>query len=143
VRTLIERLQYRSRSLAIERIATRTYHKVEDLYNRSESEYDPEVRLNMEKAALSASTAILSMEERRAAAEARRREQRAYQATLAMSRENLRNETAPPTLDEAKHTILMLRDLFGADVLREMISAALPMGEDTETETFDADPSPS
>ena len=139
VRALLERLQYRSRQIAMERIAVRTYSTVEKLYDRADAEFEPELRLNMEKAALAASTTLLSIEERRASGEAKRREARAFRNVVEMSRAQMRDESAPPTLDEAKHTILMLRELFGADTLREMISAALPMkSEDSSAETIDA-----
>jgi len=127
VTSLLERLQYRSRAIAMERVATRTFETVEKLYTNADKEIDPDLRLGMQKAALVASTTLMSIDERRHSGEARRRENQAYRNSLEMSRERLSNDSSPPTLDEAKHTILALRERFGADVLRELVAGALPM----------------
>lgn len=143
VQSLVERLNHRSRALAIERVSMRTYETVEKLYSKADEEHlDGEYQLDLRKAALNASVSLLSIEERRQSGESKRRDNRAYRQSLDMSRASMRDESLPPTMDEARGTILMLRALFGEAWLREQLTAALPMVDAGAPETIDANEHP-
>jgi hypothetical protein len=137
VQSLLDRLAYRSRQLSMERVALRTMSKIESLYQRADDEtLDPEIRIDVEKAALNASVTLLSIDERRQSGEAKRRQQAAYGRALEASRTNMRDESAPPSIEEAKHFILMLREHFGADVLRDLVTNALPSPREATKEAL-------
>ncbi len=121
VRALIEVLRYRERRAAEERIATRMCAKLEELYDRAAGEEDPKDRRTDERVALDGSLRFLTIQEQARERKATRRDKRALVEAIGRSRAQTIAVGAPPTPDEARHFLLMLKETLGpqgyADVL--------------------------
>lgn len=138
VKVLLDRIRYRTRAIAMERVAAKTYAKVEELYSRADVEADPDAKLAIEKVAINAGTTLLSIDERQRTADAKRRDAKAFREAMETSRQNQRDASQAPTLDEAKHFILMLKEQFGPEAIAQMFQEALPP---VPPEVIDADDS--
>lgn len=131
VQSLLDKLRYRERSVAMERVSKLTLKTVEEQLQGGD-----EI-----KEAMKAGVSLMAIDQRAKEAEAKRRDNKAYRDALAMSRSNLRDSTQPPSREEALHSIVMFRELFGEQALREMITAALPIdgAADTTAVTYDGE----
>lgn len=117
VETLLERLRYRERHAAMDRVAKLMLRTVEDGLKAEAVNGD----------ILKAAATLMGIDQRGREADTKRRDARAMREAMNASRQNLRDSTQPPSLEEFKHSIVMAIELFGVETVRACIVAALPM----------------
>jgi hypothetical protein len=122
---LLERVRYRSRKIAEERIASLTTTKIEELYQRSKY-LDGKEQLDAERLALEAGNKFLANQARERGAENERRNRRAMQQALERSRQAEYDVARVPSLPEAKNFIAMLMEAHGAEAMADMVASLLP-----------------
>jgi hypothetical protein len=117
VETLLERLRYRDRHAAMDRVAKLTLRTVENGLKAAEVNTD----------VLKVAATLMGVDQRAREADTKRRDVRAMREAMNASRQNLRDSTQPPSLEEFKHSLVMAIELFGIQTVRECITAALPI----------------
>jgi len=125
VQTLMDRVRYRASRASAERIYHLTAAKIEDLYARTNTEWaDFEERRKTEALFLDSSLRLLATEAKERGQDLLRRDRRAIAAATAAGRIAATQSAAPPTLDEAKQFLAMLREHFGEEQFGKIMETA-------------------
>jgi hypothetical protein len=127
---LLDRVRYRSRRIAEERIANRTTTKIEEIFERT-TILDGAERLNTERLALEMGIKYLSNQSRERGQEAERRAKKAVQSAMEYSRNSETDEKRVPTLAEAEHFLAMLAEHHGSEAIVGLLQKRLPGGNRT------------
>lgn len=122
---LLDRVRYRSRRVAEERIANRAIAKIEELFERSAG-LEGKEQLDTERAALETSIKYMANQGKERAQEADRRSKKAAQDAITRNREGEGDMKRLPSQAEAQLHLAMLAEGYGVETLQEMLKTIAP-----------------